>query len=424
VWQRKNDLTTGWTKQAQLGDLTSLGSVGDDRSFGFYAAVFGKETILATLSTGSIVCYNKDESGSFVEDFPLVTGHTRAVTDLAWADDYLLSCGLDMTTRLWAAPSMEGKYCEMARPQVHGYEMHAIDSIQGSGRFLSAGDEKILRSFVAPSAADNSISVPALGLSNKQANETSNKEVEVNRIRTETELRQTLWPETDKLYGHGLEVQTLAVSHSGQLAVSSNKATNSEDAVIRFWEQTTAGTWKQIGTVPGHSLTVIRLVWGPDDGRVLAVSRDRHWSIIRVSPSEDGWQMAVERSTEAHARIIWDGDWAPDGSFFVTVSRDRRLRCWNSNDGIELPFASIEFQCSVTAVAINHMEADGATIMAVGTELGEISFYKMEQDKWTPLPINHFNQPSAAVTRLRWNKEFMLAAASEDHSVRIYRMTS
>lgn len=53
---------------------------------------------------------------------------------------------------------------------------------------------------------------------------------------TEEDLVQnTLWPEVQKLYGHGYEIYSLAASHDGNLLASACKATKPEHAAIIIW---------------------------------------------------------------------------------------------------------------------------------------------------------------------------------------------
>jgi elongator complex protein 2 len=48
-------------------------------------------------------------------------------------------------------------------------------------------------------------------------------------------LQNTLWPEVQKLYGHGYELFVLAARHDGTLLASACKATTMEHAAIIIW---------------------------------------------------------------------------------------------------------------------------------------------------------------------------------------------
>lgn len=51
----------------------------------------------------------------------------------------------------------------------------------------------------------------------------------------ETLLQNTLWPEIQKLYGHGYEIYCLAASPDSLLLASACKATTTEHAAILIW---------------------------------------------------------------------------------------------------------------------------------------------------------------------------------------------
>lgn len=50
-------------------------------------------------------------------------------------------------------------------------------------------------------------------------------------------------------------------------------------AEIWLWE---VGTWKAVGRLQSHSLTVIHLEFSYDDTLLLSVSRDRHFSVFSI----------------------------------------------------------------------------------------------------------------------------------------------
>lgn len=165
----------------------------------------------------------------------------------------------------------------------------------------------------------------------------------------------TLWPEIEKVFGHGYEVKSkmnslpvhhlltlfgksisLAVSSSKKFAATACKATTAEHAVVRVYD---TATWQPVGhPLAGHSLTVTRISFSPNDQFVLSVSRDRSWRLYdnqasngksETSPrifSQSGVGFVSIAADKSHGRIIWDCDWAPDSTMFATASRDKTVR--------------------------------------------------------------------------------------------------
>lgn len=79
---------------------------------------------------------------------------------------------------------------------------------------------------------------------------------------------------------------SLAISNSRHLIATACKATTPEHAVVRLYETV---HWQPIGApLEGHSLTVTRIAFSPDDKLVLTVSRDRSWRLYSVQDNNTG----------------------------------------------------------------------------------------------------------------------------------------
>lgn len=425
----RETLSMGWVTEARVGNIAGINTSG-----GFFSGIFshdgnGKRRIIGHVASGSIMEWLRDDSTLiFLPRPPLETGHFLEVKSCDWSrcGHYVITAGLDRTTRIWGS-SVGGKWREIARPQIHGYELVMVRSLP-DGRFLSAGDEKILRAFVAPKSfwrraalflgtevtgpseeetGDQIVSIPALGLSNKISNdehETRQRiiplESSLSQAPTEPDLIQhTLWLETDKLYGHGLELYALAVSNSGRLAASASKATTPEDAGIRLWSRQDDDTWRLLPrTINAHSLTVVSIAFCPQDKLLLAVSRDRHWSLTRI---EDPMDPKIEIVHEAHTRIIWCAAWGLCGQTFFTGSRDRTLKTWEqSKDGTwgERVAARMTLEHAVTALAMHSVLG----LLAVGLEDGTMSVYATKNDR-IPQLAHRIKAHSSTINDIRWH---------------------
>ncbi|CAJ0893575.1 5486_t:CDS:10, partial [Entrophospora sp. SA101] len=298
-----------------------------------------------------------------------ISGHFNSVQDISWnpTSQYLISVSLDQTSRLFAPWCRDIDndrkiitWHEIGRPQIHGYDLKCIAFIN-QWRFVSGADEKILRVFDAPKTFIRSLSklsinknleyissmqpvganLPALGLSNKaifqsdieKLSEIAEPEEFLSRqnylhsssapnslMQTlnhppyeEHLLQHTLWPEIDKLYGHGYEIVCVDASHDGKYLASACRSTIAEHAVIRLYD---TKTMKELSNpLQSSSLTVTRTKFSHNDEYLLTVSRDRSWTLFK-------------RCNETHGRIIWDCSWSHDDKLFATASRDKTVKFW------------------------------------------------------------------------------------------------
>ena len=406
---------------------------------------------------------------------------------------------------------------EITRPQIHGYDLQCITFTGPLRFASGADGEKVIRVFDAPKSVVDILesitrrsvasaeqkarlpvgaSLPALGLSNKTVERTgkddslgtgddasvstafqspcddsrtsttmfdvASNEVSQNAAFAQRRcsppfeqhlIQYSLWPEFEKLYGHGYEIFALASSHDAQVMASASAckaAGQSEDAAIRMWDIRDVapskeqqhhhqGTWREYqAPLESHSLTITCLRFSWNDRYLLSASRDRMWTLFeRVEPtattatpatmtSEPPKYQVKMRCPKAHARIIWDAAWSRDDSFFVTVSRDKTLKIWKDVNvtagGDWTCVRTLKADESVTAVAMvpvplayddDGSNVSGKHIMAYGMETGEIRLLESTDagGTWTTFgidvdgresPIQRGRCPAATVTSMQW----------------------
>lgn len=482
---------------AQKGATTATGSTG-----GFWTGLWSPdgETVLCLGRTGSWRMWNHNSEQDRWNQRVGVGGHVQSVTGTAWSKsgDYLLSTSSDQTTRLHAQWKRADKatWHEIARPQIHGYDLNCIDSL-GESHFVSGADEKLLRVFNEPKAVAKLLSklcgldrdhvqdmpdaanMPVLGLSNKAIDtvegnqETSNAAIHelegfdaasvvhgstlgLNHPPLEDHLsRHTLWPEVEKLYGHGYEISALAASHDGSLVATACKASSIDHAVIRLFE---TKEWREIKPpLTAHSLTVARLRFSEDDKYLLSVARDRQWAVFRRDDMNKEVYTMATSNPKGHARMILDAAWAPMPTrAFATAGRDKQVKIWVQEGGDYVCKTTIPQEHPVTAIDFLAHVAGRRIYLAIGTEIGVLSIKSFDADSLELLEsqvvdakyasvssrilelrtTNSFRYcPSNSITQLSWRPSkqdlrqptsqdgeqiAQLAVASEDSSLRVF----
>ncbi|KAF4120517.1 elongator complex protein 2 [Geosmithia morbida] len=467
IWEADADSGI-WVSTVRLGEIsrekgatTATGSTG-----GFWTGLWSPDgrSVACLGRTGSWRRWRHDAAEDAWRPCVAVSGHTRAVTAVAWSaqGEYLLSTSLDQTTRLhttWSAGAGRGTWHEMSRPQIHGYDINCIDTIGGGGggggsnhgassQFVSGADEKLMRVFGEPkavasmlerlagvsagtdgdvSAMPDAANMPVLGLSNKAIDAVADDDDEIEAVDDrdreavdpasvvrrshldidhppyeETLSRHTLWPETEKLYGHGYEVSCLAASHDGRLIASACRASSANHAVIRLFE---TRRWTELSPpLSAHSLTATRLRFSPDDSHLLSVGRDRQWAVFsrqQRDPSAaevdapPSYALA-QSNPKGHSRMILDAAWAPTPAgkspLFATAGRDKQVRIWaaaaaeagaDGEEAKKLNFSqtsSISATGPVTAVDFLPWDVDGKYVLAVGSESGQVRIHTVDGD--------------------------------------------
>ena len=402
---------------AQKGSTTATGSTG-----GFWIGLWSPNgnTLVSLGRTGSWRLWNYDGNQDRWVQGVGIGGHTKSVADVAWSREgsFLVSTGSDQTTRLHAAWKQGTKrsWHEMARPQIHGYVLNCIDSLSQT-QIISGADEKLLRVFDEPRATAELLdqlcgiktsgqenlpvaaNIPVLGLSNKAIEDVNEGQNEVNEgVAAEEALldtsvtqalsvdlihppfedqlaRYTLWPEKEKLYGHGYEISAVAASHDGSLVATSCRASSIDHALIRIYE---TKDWRQIKPpLVAHSLTVTALCFSKDDQFLLSVGRDRQWVVFERDVDSHDSYLLKHSNPKGHSRMILYAAWAPveAGRIFATASRDKTVKVWSMSGTHAECMVTITASSPVTAVDIAPILLQECVIVAMGTETGEVGLY-------------------------------------------------
>lgn len=454
IWEP--DSETGiWLNEVHVGEI------GGHNKLGFVSGKFSPDgqKILANSFIGSLHLWASDESSNSWLPELSPSGHFGRVSDISWDvhGNYLLSTSKDQTTRIFSRWHDRCTWNEIARPQVHGFDMACVCAVNSKPfQFVSGAEEKVIRVFDGSNVFLRSlkaiskssllgpeheqevlngkplkVTLPELGLSNKASAQEWPAEF-IDSLSSppleETLLSAMLFPEVYKLYGHGYELYSLCSAYKANLVASSCVAKHSQGdhAAIIIWD---SESWKELYRLTRHQLTVVQMEFSHSDRFLLSVSRDRQLCIhdFSVSPPR-----LIAQNSKAHARIIWSCSWSHDDLFFATGSRDKKVKIWSSSTW-KIDSTLDTFSDSVTAVAFAPLifgSVQDSYILAVALESGQIFLYsasiRQENLEWTrTYTVQPRDCHAGAVNRLRWhslNNQLLLASCGNDHSVRIFSM--
>lgn len=215
--------------------------------------------------------------------------------------------------------------------------------------------------------------VPPLGLSNRAVEGATEPAALTTPPNPEQLQSLTLWPEMEKLYGHGYELLSVAMDTNSQMIASTCKASTPAHAVVRLFDaQHRFEPAKD--ALEGHTLSITRVVFSPCGTYLLTVSRDRSWRMFRRTPR--GYVAWI--GERAHARIVWDGAWAPSSQLFATASRDKSVKIWKLVDDAQRPYTLDTTLSAPEAVVSVTWASDSA--LAMGLENGHVLLYTCAHD--------------------------------------------
>jgi elongator complex protein 2 len=456
---------------AQKGSTSATGSAG-----GFWIGLWSPDgnSVVSLGRTGSWRKWTYQASEDMWAQQVAITGHVREVQGVAWSRDgkYLLTTGSDQTTRLFSQWKREGapeSWHEFSRPQIHGYDLNCIDTVS-NGQFLSGADEKLLRVFDEPkgvaemldklcdietshsSELPDAANIPVLGLSNKaiqavgdeepveDGDEDEREAIDPSSVVRKSTLefshppfedhlaRHLLWPETEKLYGHGYEISAVAVSKDGRLVATACRASSLDHAVIRLYD---TKEWLEIKPpLKAHSLTVTALQFSPDDRYLLSVGRDRQWVIWEQNNGPSLYTLKFS-NPKGHTRMILDAAWAPfEQPVFLTAGRDKTVKIWQITEAEVQLKGNVTATAAVTAVACNNRTINGGMMFAFGTENGELGVGCTQPDTLESSDVSLIAtelSPAKPINQIVWRPDAgdnvqQMAVASDDTSLRVYNV--
>ena len=183
--------------------------------------------------------------------------------------------------------------------------------------------------------------------------------------------------------------------------------------------------WKLVGRLSRHKMTVTRIAFSPSDEFVATVSRDLKLCLWRRKKDDPLLYELSWELEKAHSRIIWDCCWSKNGTELLTCSRDKKICVWALDEvagTLELS-SSVKRSVGLTSIA-HHPHLD---MVAVGNEIGGISFWSTASAKWTQLAELNNIHCQLPVTRVLFGKgpaqgSIMLLSCGEDRSVRLTRV--
>lgn len=233
--------------------------------------------------------------------------------------------------------------------------------------------------------------------------------------------KHTLWPEINKLYGHGYEIVSVATNNDGTLIASSCKSQTAAHSAIFLWDPQTC---QLVQKLSGHNYTVLQVRFSRSGNFLCAVSRDRQTSLFRKG--SDGHFAPLFLQT-THAKLIYSVAISEDDKLLAAGSRDKSLKLWTVDEEVK-ELTTVKLEDGITSLEFAAKAIEGGHLLWVGLENGSIKVLKVGFTGETKELIalqGHWNH-TGPVTAIRYGyrKEtdgsHVVATCGEDHSLRIY----
>lgn len=232
-------------------------------------------------------------------------------------------------------------------------------------------------------------------------------------------VSSTLWPELNKLYGHGYEIAAIVSSKDGKVLVSTCKSQSKEHSSLIFWD---LQNYKVKYTQSLHNYTVLDMKFAGD--YLITVSRDRNIGLW----AKDGEVFKPVFTRQGHNKVIYSvssglGD---SQNFFVTGSRDKTIKLWQIESNNEFKEVA-KVNAGVAITAVEFVRSD---LVIAGTEEGGLLVFKVDVHGKTiefNTKVSDWMSHAKTVNKIRRNEKapgIQFATCSDDHTVRIFEIES
>lgn len=234
--------------------------------------------------------------------------------------------------------------------------------------------------------------------------------------------KHTLWPEINKLYGHGYEIVSIDASPDGSLIASTCKSQTADHSSIFLWNPQTC---QMVQKLVGHNYTVLQVRFSRSGKYLAAVSRDRQASVWHKS--ESGKFESIYLQT-AHAKLIYSLAISSDDRLLVTGSRDKCFKVWKLEPSGLTELSAIKQADGVKSLEFAAEESNGGHLLWVGLENGKIKVYHIGfggEAKELLALSGHWNH-SGSINAIRYGYKsatgdtHVVASCGDDHSLRVY----
>jgi elongator complex protein 2 len=226
----------------------------------------------------------------------------------------------------------------------------------------------------------------------------------------------TLWPETNKLYGHGYEISIVEVSPDGKIIVSAAKSQTKKFSSLIFWNIQNFQVEYQI---EAHTYTILDIKFFKN--RILTVSRDRNIALYSLNSDTNKYELT--HIQKGHSRLINSVCVDLSGELIVTGSRDKFLKIWKIVDNKIKEINKIKIGFFIKAVEFFRND-----ILLIGLDDGKILIGKVDRVSSNVEIVDEISASigcGKSINKIRRSKDLnsdLFACCSEDKTVRVYQL--